>query len=125
MYWRSLIRFRLLTLLLLVAVLGALLVANTRQHSHRTLGHVSGDAPPIFPGLWIFGHDYGWPFPYKTESFKTDDIRIDVFDRFHWLGLVGDSLFGLALLLAAGALSELSLWALRRITGFRRKLKRN
>ena len=111
MRWRSLFRFRLLTLLLVVAALCALLVANTRRHSIDVLGHVTITEGPMAPGLWIFGHDYGWPFRYKTESFKTDDAYGDFFDRFHWLGLVGDILVGLGLLVAVAALSELSLWA--------------
>src|SRR5437016_11303206 len=66
-----------------------LIAANIRPGQPILLGHVSSDEPPIRPGLWIHGNEFGWPWRYRTESFKTDAIRIAVFDRFEWLPLAG------------------------------------
>ena len=64
-------------------------------------------------GLSFFGDDYGWPWTYRTESFKTADIRIDAFDQFYWLGLVGDIAVGVAIVVAAVIILE---WVYRIIS---------
>jgi hypothetical protein len=109
MQWRRMFQFRLLTLFVTVAVLCFLIAANARPHSFRLLGHVTSDVPTIRPGLWISGEDYGWPWPYKTESFKTEAIQITVFDQFYWLGFVGNLAVGLVILGCTGTRSEIIL----------------
>ena len=113
MNWRRLFRFRLLTLLVAVAVFGGLLVANTRRHASRLLGHIAITDGPLMPGVFIIGHDYGWPWVYKTDSFKTEQVQLTHFDAFSWPWLAGNMALGACFVVAAMALSELSLWLLR------------
>jgi hypothetical protein len=89
---------------LIVALVGYQLIdANVRPGRFTTLGHVSFEAShPLFPGVWISGHDYGWPWIYKTVSFKTESVRIDNFDEFNWTPLMGNAAVGLVILVAVG-----------------------
>jgi hypothetical protein len=95
----------LATVLLVVAGSLMVYVANTWP-SPRLLGHVSSSEPPIAPGLWIHGDDYGWPWVYQTESFKTKDIVIKSFDRFEWKNLIANAMVGLAINMGIGGLLE-------------------
>src|SRR5579872_7135248 len=89
-FLRLIFELRLPTVFLLIALASALIGLNLRAGDARPLDHVSSDKPPIRPGLWIVGNDYGWPWTYRTEAFKTDLIAIDAFDNFDWLSLVGN-----------------------------------
>jgi hypothetical protein len=113
MKWRRMFRFRILTLLVAVAVFGGLLVANTRRHSPRLFGHVVIHEGPLMPGMFVIGHDYGWPWVYKSESFKTKHFSITYFDTFSWPWLAGNAAIGTCLVVAAMALCESGLWLFR------------
>jgi hypothetical protein len=89
-------QFRLRTLMIVVTVFCVMQSINLRPSNRRTLGHIKSNAPPIAPGLWVMGEDYGWPWTYKTE--QTDLPQSDYFDRFYLWGLVGD--IGVAALIA-------------------------
>jgi len=125
MRWRSFFRFHLLTLLLVVATLCWLLAANTRRQRAEVLGHISIHDGPLAPGLWIMGHDYGWPFKYQTKSDDSGDAEVAkllgnadstrFFDHFYARGLAGNVFVAALLLLAVAALSEAVLWGIRRI----------
>ncbi len=61
MRWRRILQFRILTLMVLMAVFGLLVRENVRPRS-RLLGHVMGDLRGPFPevmGMWVDGHDCG------------------------------------------------------------------
>src|SRR5262245_27848814 len=80
---RGLLQFRLTTLLVAVAAVCALLVANTRPSTYRLLGHVSSDEPGIWPGLWVSGEEFGWPCTYHVKpSDHWPVIAKNAFDRF-------------------------------------------
>lgn len=99
-FLRLIFELRLPTVFLLVGMASALIGLNLRAGDARPLGHVSSDKPPIRPGLWIVGNDYGWPWTYRTEAFKTDIIAIDAFDRFDGLCLAGNMAVAIASLVA-------------------------
>lgn len=113
-FLRLIFELRLPTVFLLVALAGALIGLNLRPGEAKMLGHVSGDEPPIRPGLWILGNDYGWPWTYCTESFKTDVIAIDAFDRFDWLCLAGNTAVAISSLVALWAIMQWTQQTIRR-----------
>ena len=92
-------------------------VANIRPES-AYLGHVSFDSSsPYFPGLSIIGDQYGWPWIYRIESFKTEAIRIDGFDEFLWMALLGNVAVAVV---TVAAVSLLTWWIMNRLNrGFR------
>jgi hypothetical protein len=93
-------QFRLRSLFIAVTVFCVILNANLQPSRSRLLGHISSDDPMIRPGLWIIGHDYGWPWRYQTVGFKTDDMPVDPFDRFYSWALAGNVAVGIAITLA-------------------------
>ena len=105
--------FCLRSLFIITSTFCVLLFVNTRPYASRPLGHVSTLDPtsPIWPGITIDGDDYGWPWTYKTEAFKTEVIHVDSLDRHYFGGLVADICFGLVLVLAVFGIME---WAVRR-----------
>jgi hypothetical protein len=74
-----------------------LIWANTRPHSFGPSRLVL--APN---GKWVefLGADYGWPCLAASGWFNKDTGRFDGFDEFNWLGLIGDILTGLVILVA-------------------------
>ncbi len=116
---RRLLQFRLATLLVAVAVICALLVANTRPGGDTFLGHVSTAGG----GLWISGNEYGWPWTYrvKSDDFLPELVQI-VFDEFHRSALAANVAVGLLLVAAVMASAELGL---RAITRWRAANRRN
>ena len=103
------LQFRLATLLVAMAVLGVLLVVNTRPSEPVSLGHVSSDDPRIRPGLWIMGHEFGWPWTWRVESFKGDLLDSTPFDRVHYGPLAGDVAAGLLIVAVAMFVTEILL----------------
>src|SRR5262249_54736909 len=103
--FRPLFGVHLATVLLVGAGASVLYIANTRPSS-TVLGHVTSFTPPIAPGLWIMGDDYGWPWVYRTESFKTEDVAIKDFDRFEWKSLIADVAVGVAILVGIAVVAE-------------------
>jgi hypothetical protein len=110
---RGLLQFRLPTLLVAVTVLCVLLVANTRPSEPISLGHVSSDDPRIRPGLWIMGNEFGWPWTWRVESFKSELFDQTPFDRIDYGGLAANVAAGLMVTLSAVFAAEL---LLRRMT---------
>ena len=98
---RRLLQFRLPTLLIAVAVLCVLLVVNTRPSDPISLGHVSSDDPRLRPGLWIMGSEFGWPWTWKVESFKSASFDLTSFDHIHYRGLAANVLAGLLIVALA------------------------
>jgi hypothetical protein len=102
---QPLFRLHLATVLSVGAGALVLLLANTWPFP-KVLGHVSSSEPPIAPGLWIHGDDYGWPWVYKRESFKTEAVPFGIFERFDRLSLVANATVGLAILLGIAVYVE-------------------
>jgi hypothetical protein len=92
---RVFVQFRLSTLFVAVTLAGVLTFLNTLPGPPKLLGHVSSDEPPIAPGMFVMGNDYGWPWTYRTESFKTETIQIRVFDHLSWGPLAANIAVGL------------------------------
>lgn len=100
---RAFVQFRLSTLFVAVTVAALLAFLNTRPGPPKLLGHVSSDEPPMAPGMFVMGNDYGWPWTYRTESFKTDTIQIRVFDHLNWRPLAANIAVGLLAVLVVAA----------------------
>jgi hypothetical protein len=52
------------------------------------------------------GDDYGWPWVYQTESFRTKAVAIKGFDRFEWTFFIGDVIVGLVILVGIEVIAE-------------------
>ena len=67
------------------------LVVNTRPGPPRWIGHAMIDKPGWEAGVDVIGYSYGWPWNYRTVSFKHDDVPFDAFfDRFDWSALAAN-----------------------------------
>ena len=104
---RVFVQFRLSTLFVAVTVAAILVFLNTRAGAPKLLGHVSSNEPPIAPGIFVMGNDFGWPWTYRTESFKTDTIQIRVFDHLNWRPLAANIAVGLLAVLGVAASGDL------------------
>jgi hypothetical protein len=101
--WLPWLQLRLLTLLILVGILCGLIVANTRGRP-TVLGHVQIRSGPGWPGLFIFGWEYGWPWVYRTESFKGELFAGTGFDRLDRLAFLKNAGVGVSILVGAAVI---------------------
>jgi hypothetical protein len=113
---RRLFQFRLPTLLVAVAVVCGLLVANTRPHGDTLLGHVSSDEPGIWPGLWVSGEEFGWPWTYRVKPYDHwPAIAQDAFSVFDHSSLAANVAVGLLVLALAMISTEQILRGISRL----------
>jgi hypothetical protein len=116
MRWRSLLRFRLPTLLVVVAILCGVLAAN-RRGEVDVLGHMSFHDGPLAPGIWIVGRQYGWPYHWRSRALPTDYLPAEqaaFFEHDRFGALAANVLVAAALVATGAAVSEGTLWWLQR-----------